>query len=403
MPEYTWKARSRDGKTRRGVLSGDNEALVRLQLRRMNLVPLSVKLKKVRAKNITLFQPRIKEKDIVVMTRQFATMIDAGLPVVQCLEILAEQQEKKNLGNIIRNVKESVEGGKTLSESLSTYPNIFSKLYVSLVEAGETGGVLDTVFNRLAAYIEKVAKLKAKVKGAMTYPAVVLAIAVLVVAVILIFVIPVFSEVFSEMGVALPLPTQIVVDLSYFFRDRIAYIVAALVLLILVFRKAYKTDLARRFLDRVSLRLPLFGMLLRKVAIAKFCRTLGTMVASGVPILESMDIVARTAGNKVVEGAVVKARTAISQGKTIVEPLRDSGVFPSMVTQMISVGEATGELDNMLAKIADFYDDEVDHTVESLTSMLEPAMMVVLGGIIGGMVISMYLPIFQMAGVLMGG
>jgi len=403
MPEYTWKARSRDGKTRRGVLSGDNEALVRLQLRRMNLVPLSVKLKKVRAKNITLFQPRIKEKDIVVMTRQFATMIDAGLPVVQCLEILAEQQEKKNLGNIIRNVKESVEGGKTLSESLSSYPNIFSKLYVSLVEAGETGGVLDTVFNRLAAYIEKVAKLKAKVKGAMTYPAVVLAIAVLVVAVILIFVIPVFSEVFSEMGVALPLPTQIVVDLSYFFRDRIAYIVAALVLLILVFRKAYKTDFARRFLDRVSLRLPLFGMLLRKVAIAKFCRTLGTMVASGVPILESMDIVARTAGNKVVEGAVVKARTAISQGKTIVEPLRDSGVFPSMVTQMISVGEATGELDNMLAKIADFYDDEVDHTVESLTSMLEPAMMVVLGGIIGGMVISMYLPIFQMAGVLMGG
>jgi len=403
MASYAWTARGQNGKIQKGRLDALNEAEARIQLRRMNLATLSLRAKKKRAARQSMFEPKVKEKDVVILTRQFSTMIDAGLPVVQCLGILGEQQEKKNLRENLLAVKESVEGGKTLSESMAQFPKLFSQLYISLVEAGETGGVLDVVFNRLATYIEKVAKLKAKVKSAMVYPAIVSAVAVLVISVILIFVIPVFSDLFAEMGHALPLPTQIVVGVSHFLRDNVPYVFVAAVALFFAIRYARKTEKGRLLSDRMSLKLPVFGILLRKVAIAKFSRTLSTMVASGVPILESMQIVARTAGNKVVENAILKARESISQGKTIVEPLRESGVFPGMVTQMISVGEATGELDKMLEKIADFYDEEVDRAVDALTSMLEPVMMVVLGSIIGAIVISMYLPIFQMAGVMMGG
>ena len=402
MASFAWTARGRDGKIQKGRLDALNEAEARNQLRKMNLATLSLKAKKKRAARKSLFDPKIKEKDIVILTRQFSTMIDAGLPVVQCLEILGEQQEKKNLRQNLLTVKETVEGGKTLSESMALFPKLFSDLFISLVEAGETGGVLDVVFNRLATYIEKVAKLKAKVKSAMVYPTIVTAVAILVISVILIFVIPVFSSLFAEMGHALPIPTQIVVGVSHFLRDNVPYVFVGAVALFFAFRYARKTEKGKLLADRISLKLPVFGILLRKVAIAKFSRTLSTMVASGVPILESMQIVARTAGNKVVEGAILKARESISQGKTIVEPLRESGVFPGMVTQMISVGEATGELDKMLEKIADFYDEEVDRAVDALTSMLEPVMMVVLGSIIGAIVISMYLPIFQMAGVMMG-
>jgi len=404
MPTYAYEGKSRDGRIKKGVLDAQSETDARLQLRKLQIVPIVLKPHKRRLLgNIDAFQPKIKEKDVVVVTRQFSTMIDAGLPVVQCLEILAAQQEKKNFKNILTNVKEIVEGGATLTEALSRYPKVFNNLYTSLVAAGETGGVLDVVLNRLAGYMEKVMRLKAKVKGAMVYPTVIVAIAVLVMAVILIFVIPVFSKMFSEMGASLPLPTQMVVAVSYMVKDNVLYLIIGAFLLLLVFRQVYKSEIGKKFFDKLALKLPVFGPLLRKVAVAKFSRTLSTMLSSGVPILESLDIVARTAGNKTVEAAIVRSKKAISEGKTIAEPLNDSGVFPNMVLQMISVGEATGELDSMLQKIADFYDEEVDNAVSALTALLEPMMMVFLGGTIGGLVISMYLPIFQMAAVMSGG
>jgi type IV pilus assembly protein PilC len=344
----------------------------------------------------------VTEKDIVVMTRQFATMIDAGLPLVQCLEILFSQQDNKTFKRILKNIKEDVEEGSTFADALKKHPDVFDDLFVNLVAAGEIGGILDIILNRLAAYIEKAATLKRKVKGAMTYPIVVMVIAVMVVAVILIFVIPVFESMFADFGKALPLPTQIVVAMSEFLQNYILYIIVGFVLLMFAFRRFYKTEKGRALVDKLVLKLPVFGMLIRKVAVAKFTRTLGTMISSGVPILDSLDIVAATAGNMTIEEAIRETRRSISEGRTIAEPLADSEVFPSMVVQMISVGEATGALDTMLGKIADFYDDEVDAAVDALTAMLEPFMMVFLGGTIGGLVIAMYLPIFQMAGAVGG-
>jgi type IV pilus assembly protein PilC len=352
--------------------------------------------------NVKFLQPKVTEKDIVVMTRQFATMIDAGLPLVQCLEILFSQQENKTFKRILKNIKEDVEEGSTFADALKQHPEVFDDLFVNLVAAGEIGGILDIILNRLAAYIEKAAKLKKKVKGAMTYPIVVMVIAVLVVGVILIFVIPVFQSMFADFGKALPVPTQIVVAMSNFIQSYILYIIVGVVLLVFAFRRFYKTEKGRALVDRLILKVPVFGMLLRKVAVAKFTRTLGTMISSGVPILDSLDIVAATAGNMTIEDAIRETRQSISEGRTIAEPLADSEVFPSMVVQMISVGEATGALDTMLGKIADFYDDEVDAAVDALTAMLEPFMMVFLGGTIGGLVVSMYLPIFQMAGAMGG-
>ena len=384
MPEFIWKGVNRRGKKKKGEMEAESENIVRLTLKRQGIEPSKIKPKpKDLFENVKALQPKVTEKDIVVMTRQFATMIDAGLPLVQCLEILYSQQDNRTFRKILKNIKEDVEEGSTFADALKQHPDAFDDLFVNLVAAGEIGGILDIILNRLAAYIEKAAKLKKKVKGAMTYPIVVMVIAVLVVAVILIFVIPVFQTMFADFGY-------------------IIYIIVGLALFVFAFRRFYKTDKGQALVDKLLLKAPVFGMLIRKVAVAKFTRTLGTMISSGVPILDSLDIVAATAGNRTIEEAIRETRQSISEGRTIAEPLADSEVFPSMVVQMISVGEATGALDTMLGKIADFYDDEVDAAVEALTSMLEPFMMVFLGGTIGGLVVSMYLPIFQMAGAMGG-
>jgi type IV pilus assembly protein PilC len=403
MPAYAWKGVNRKGKKKKGEMEADNENYVRLTLRRQGIEPSVVKPKpKDVFENIKFLQPKVTEKDIVVMTRQFATMIDAGLPLVQCLDILYSQQVNKTFRRILKQIKEDVEEGSTFADALKKHPAVFDDLFVNLVAAGEIGGILDIILNRLANYIEKASKLKKKVKGAMTYPIVVTVIAVLVVAVILIFVIPVFQQMFADFGRALPVPTQIVVNLSNFVKSYILYMIVGIVVLIFLARRFYRTGKGRALVDNLVLKAPVFGLLIRKVAVAKFTRTLGTMISSGVPILDSLEIVASTAGNKTIEAAIRETRQSISEGRTIAEPLADSEVFPSMVVQMISVGEATGALDTMLGKIADFYDDEVDAAVEALTSMLEPFMMVFLGGTIGGLVVSMYLPIFQMAGAVGG-
>ncbi len=403
MADFIWKGVNKKGKKKKGEMEADNENFVRLTLRRQGIEPTKIKPKpKDLFENIKFLQPKVGEKDIVVMTRQFATMIDAGLPLVQCLEILYSQQENRTFKKILKDIKGSVEEGSTFADALKHHPEVFDDLFVNLVAAGEVGGILDIILNRLAAYIEKAAKLKRKVKGAMTYPIVVMVIAVLVVAIILIFVIPVFQSMFADFGKALPIPTQVVVRISEFVKSYILYMIVAVGVLAFAYRRFYRTERGRALVDQLVLRVPVFGMLIRKVAVAKFTRTLGTMISSGVPILDSLEIVASTAGNKTIEDAIRETRQSISEGRTIAEPLADSEVFPSMVVQMISVGEATGALDTMLGKIADFYDDEVDAAVEALTAMLEPFMMIFLGGTIGGLVVSMYLPVFQMAGAMGG-
>ncbi len=300
----------------------------------------------------------------------------------------------------MKNIKESVEGGTTLADALKKYPKVFDDLFVNMIAAGEAGGIIDTILQRLAGYMEKAAKLKKRVKGAMMYPLITIVVAVVVIGVILVFVIPVFQQMFSDMGGSLPLPTLIVVNLSNFVKSNALYIIVAIALFIFAFKKLYNTEKGRAFLDNAFLKMPVFGVLLRKVAVAKFTRTMGTMITSGVSILDALDIVAKTSGNKTVEKAIYNVRSAISEGRTMSEPLGESGVFPSMVCQMISVGEQTGALDAMLEKIANFYDEEVDQAVENLTSMIEPLMMVFLGGAIGGLVIAMYLPIFKMASIV---
>jgi type IV pilus assembly protein PilC len=400
MPTYTWEGKSGFGEIKKGELVAENPAIARIQLRKLRITPTRIRPKKDEgAMNFSL-RRKVPEKSIVIFTRQFATMINAGLPLVQCLRILATQQENPAFGRIISQVKSDVESGQSLAEALKKHPKIFNDLYINLVEAGEAGGILDVILSRLSTYIEKLQKLKKKVKGALVYPAVIISVAVLVMAIILIFVIPVFEKMFSDFGHALPAPTQFVIGLSRFVKNNIFYLLIALGGLVFLLRQFYRTSSGKYLLDDFSLRLPVFGPLLRKVAVAKFTRTFGTMVSSGVPILEALDIVARSAGNKVIEKALIKARGSISQGKTISEPLEESKVFPVMVTQMIQVGESSGELDTMLNKIADFYDDDVDAAVATMTSMLEPIMMVVLGALIGGLVIAMYLPIFRMAAVM---
>jgi type IV pilus assembly protein PilC len=402
MPTYTWEGKSKQGETKKGELVADNPAVARLQIRKLGITPVRIQEKREKpAKKFTV-RKKIPQKLIVVFTRQFATMINAGLPLVQCLNILANQQENAAFSNVITQIKGDVESGKSLAEALKNYPKVFDQLYTNLVEAGEAGGILDVILNRLSSYIEKTERLKKKVKGAMVYPAVVSGVAIAVTAVILLFVIPIFEKMFSEVGQALPAPTRFVITLSRFVSNNFIYIILGSGAFIYLLRRFYRTEKGKYLMDDLSLKLPIFGMLLRKVAVAKFTRTFGTMVSSGVPILEAMDIVARSAGNKVVEKAIIKARGSIAQGRTISEPLAESKVFPPMVTQMIGVGEASGELDTMLNKIADFYDEDVDAAVNTLTSMMEPIMMVVLGGIVGGLVISMYLPIFKMGEAITG-
>lgn len=394
MPVFVYEGKFADGTIKKGELEAENKNAAQAILRRQRITPSKLKNK---PKEIVLFKPGVKPKDIVIFTRQFATMINAGLPLVQCLDILGSQADNPTFKEVILKVKTDVESGTTFAEALGRHPKIFDNLYVNLVAAGEIGGVLDTVLNRLAQYMEKAEALKAKVKGAMTYPLIVLAVAFLVVAILMIFVIPTFNDMFTQFGSALPGPTQIVVDMSNFFRTKWWVMIIVIIAVIAGFKFAKTQERSRLELDRLALKLPIFGPLIKKVAVAKFTRTLGTMITSGVPIMDGLEITAKTAGNKVVENGIVAVRKAISEGKSMAEPLHDTGIFPGMVVQMISVGEATGALDQMLSKIADFYDEEVDTAVEALTSALEPMLMVFLGGLIGFVVVAMYLPIFKMA------
>jgi type IV pilus assembly protein PilC len=406
MAKFQWEARSRTGSAQKGVMEASNQAMVEAQLKKYGFSGITIKDEgKGMKKELKLpgfGRKKVQTKEIVIFTRQFATMIDSGLPLVQCLEILSSQQENRTFKDVLLKVKESVESGSTFADALSKHPAVFDKLYVNLVAAGEVGGILDTILNRLAAYTEKSLKLKKQIKGAMVYPATVMSIAVIVVGVILVFVIPTFAKMFAEYGGELPAPTKIVIGLSNFIVKYFILILIAIFGIVFGFKKYYATANGRKTIDRFALRAPIFGQLIRKVSVAKFTRTLGTLISSGVPILDGLDIVAKTAGNVVVEEAIMKVRQAISEGKTIAEPLQQSGVFPPMVVQMIAVGEATGAMDAMLSKIADFYDDEVDDAVGALTAMMEPLLMVFLGVVVGGMVIAMYLPIFKIAGTVAG-
>lgn len=405
MAKFSWEGKSRTGKVQKGTIDAPDEAAVNAALRRQGIMPSAIKQ---RGKGMDMdikipgFEPKVTTKDIVVFTRQFATMIDAGLPLVQCLDILSRQQENKTFKKNLLAIKESVESGSTFADALSKHPKAFDELYVNLVAAGEVGGILDTILNRLAAYIEKSLKLKKQVKSAMTYPSTVVGIALVVISVILVFVIPQFEKMFRDFGGSLPLPTQIVINISNFIQKYILVIIVGIVLFISGFKRLYATKKGREYIDDYALKLPIFGTLIRKVAVAKFTRTLGTMISSGVPILDGLEIVAKTAGNKTVEKAIYQVRSSISEGKTIAEPLEKSGVFPPMVCQMIAVGEQSGSIDTMLNKIADFYDDEVDDAVGNLTAMMEPLLMLFLGTTVGGLVIAMYLPIFKLAGAAGG-
>jgi type IV pilus assembly protein PilC len=401
MPIYLWEGKNRNNIVQKGEMEASSEDLVRSNLNRLRITPTKIKKKpKDLFENIAFLQPNVTQRDVILFCRQFSTMIDAGLPIIQCMDILHAQQENATFKKMLKNIKEQVESGSTLADSLKKYPKQFDDLFVNMVSAGEAGGILDTILRRLSAYMEKAAKLKSQVKGAMTYPIVTMVIAVAVVAVILVFVIPVFQEMFADMGGALPPITLAVVGLSEFVKSKIHWIVIGAVIFIFAFKKYYKTEKGRKLVDATMLKLPVFGLLIRKVAVAKFTRTMGTMLSSGVAILEALDIVAKTSGNKTVEQAIYSVRSGIAEGRTMADPLAESGVFPAMVCQMISVGESTGALDAMLEKIADFYEEEVDQAVDNLTSLIEPFMLVFLGVVIGTLVVAMYMPIFKMAGAL---
>ena len=403
MAVFLWEATTKKGEVKKGEMDVADENALRGMLRRQGFKSITIKTK---PKDISEYLPflkgSVKEKDIVVFSRIFSTMINAGLPLIQCLELLASQEQNKAFKQIITQIKEDIEGGSTLCDALKKYPKVFDELFVNLVAAGESGGILDVILNRLSGYIEKAAKLKSKVKGAMTYPASVLVISIAVVALLLLKVIPVFQKMFEGMGGTLPGPTQFLVNASQFMQDYFIYMIVGAGALGFAFNRYYNTEKGRWTIDALILKSPVFGPLLKKVAVSKFTRTLSTMMTSGVPILEGLNIVSKTAGNKVIEAAIQKTRQSISEGRTIAEPLAETDIFPPMVVQMIAVGEATGALDAMLSKIADFYDDEVDAAVEAMTALLEPFMMVFLGGVVGGMIIAMYLPIFKMASVVGG-
>jgi len=401
MAVFIWEATTRKGEVKKGELDVTDENALRGMLRRQGFKSITVKKKpKELSEYFPFLAGKVKEKEIVVFSRIFSTMINAGLPLIQCLELLAQQEQNKAFKKIITTIKEDIEGGSTLCDALKKYPKVFDDLFVNLVAAGESGGILDVILNRLSAYMEKAAKLKSKVKGAMTYPASVLVISVAVVSLLLLKVIPVFQKMFEGMGGELPGPTQFLVNASQFMQDYFMFMIGGVVAVGYSFKKYYQTEKGTLVIDALILKSPVFGPLLKKVAVSKFTRTLSTMMTSGVPILEGLNIVSRTAGNKIIENAIQKTRQSISEGRTIAEPLAETNIFPSMVVQMIAVGEATGALDAMLAKIADFYDDEVDAAVDAMTALLEPFMMVFLGGVVGGMIIAMYLPIFKMASVV---
>lgn len=399
MPVYIWKGINSYGDKRKGEVEAPDQAAALAHVKRLRIKDPVIKEKpKDLFENISFFQPKVTGKDIVVFTRQLSTMIDAGLPLVQSLEILAKQQENSTFKKVLTDIRMDVETGTTFADSMRKHPKIFDNLFANMIEAGETGGILDTILSRLAVFMEKSMELKKKIKGAMTYPVICLGIALLILVVILVFVIPVFEDMFASMDSALPIPTQIVVSMSNFCKSNFIWLFMGGFAIIYSIKKIYNTEVGRIKMDAMFLRAPIAGPLVRKVAVAKFTRTLGTMLQSGVPILDALQVVARTSGNKIIEAAVFRVADSIAEGRPIAEPLEESGVFPNMVVQMINVGESVGALDSMLAKIADFYDGEVDQAVENLTAMIEPLMMVVLGGMIGGLVVAMYLPIFSMAG-----
>jgi type IV pilus assembly protein PilC len=404
MPVFVWKGTASGGQIQKGEIEAQDEQAVRRLLRQQRITLSKVKPKpKDLLENIAIFKKKVSPKDIVIFTRQLSTMIDAGLPLIQGLEILASQQENKTFKNVLMDTKSDVESGSSFADALKKHPKQFDRLFCNMIAAGEMGGILDEVLKRLADYMEKALRLKKKVKGALTYPTIVLAISALVIGVILIFVIPVFEKMFADFGSALPIPTQMVVNLSAFVKSYTPLMIGIVAVMICLFRKYYKTEKGMRMVDGLLLKSPVFGPLLKKVAVAKLTRTLGTLIESGVPILETLNVAAGTSGNKVVEEVIYKVRSSISEGRTLAEPLSESKIFPAMVVQMISVGETTGALDQMLNKIADFYDEEVETAVEALTSMIEPFMIVFLGGTVGSIIIAMYLPIFKMAEAVSGG
>ena len=395
MPAFVWKGKTRDGKAVSGERVADNKEAVMALLRREQILVSSVKEK---GKEVAL--PKlgggVPAKDLAVFVRQFSVMIDAGLPLVQCLEILGSQQENKNFAKILTTTRMDVEGGASLADAMRKHPKAFDDLFTNMIAAGEAGGILDTILKRLATYIEKAVKLKAQVKGAMVYPVAVLCIAGLVIAVILWKVIPTFASMFAGLNAELPLPTRLVIGASNWFIRLLPFVIIGIVAGVVLFRRYYATYGGRRVVDRMILKLPILGVIMQKIAVARFCRTLSTLISSGVPILDGLEITARTAGNAIIEDAIMMVRKGVESGLTVAQPLKESGVFPAMVVQMIGVGEQTGALDNMLSKIADFYEEEVDQAVANLLTLMEPVMILFLGITVGGIVISMYLPLFDL-------
>jgi type IV pilus assembly protein PilC len=404
MAKWQWQGRHiKTQEIKSGELIADNEKEAHIKLRQMDIQPTKVSRNLMPEIKLGFLEPSVGKNDLVVFVRQFSTMIDAGLPLVQCLEIIAAQQANRTFKRVLTQIKEDVAGGGTFANALSKHPKVFDDLFVNLVAAGEVGGILDTILNRLATYIEKNAKLARQVKSAMAYPIGISTVAVIVIIVLLKFVIPSFEKMFTSMGGQLPGLTQIVIGLSHWMGANFPFVIGGIFAFLFGFKKVVSTERGAYLFDKALLATPLFGSLLRKVAVARFTRTMGTMLSSGVPILDALEIVSRAAGNKIVEEALLSVREKVSQGSQMAEPLAKTNVFPNMVVQMIAVGESTGAMDVMLTKIADFYDDEVESTVEGLTKLMEPMMMVILGGIVGTILLAMYLPIFSIAGTVGGG
>lgn len=400
MPVFKYSGKTRSGTIQKGEVEASDRDNAVAVLRQRQILVTSIKTK---PKNIEIKLPGVggvKPREIVIFTRQFATMIDAGLPLVQCLDILGRQAENKEFADIIMKVKTDVESGESFAEALHKHPNVFDDFYANMVEAGEVGGILDTILSRLAAYMEKAQALKGKVKSAMVYPIAIVSIAVLVIIFLMTFVIPVFAEMFDSFGGTLPAPTRLIMAMSDITKRYVLYFIPVVAIAIFLLKRFYRTDKGKRLVDSIMLKAPVFGSLIQKVAVAKFTRTLGTLISSGVPIIDGLHITARTAGNKIVEEAVLTTINSVKEGQSLAEPLGRESIFPPMVVQMIEVGESSGTLDAMLDKIADFYDEEVDTAVEGLTSLMEPALMVFLGVTIGFIVVAMYLPIFKMAGAV---
>jgi type IV pilus assembly protein PilC len=402
MPVFTFSGKNASGEKVTGERTAANKQMALSQLKRERITPGSVRQKGKEFALPTFGSSKVKTKEIAVFFRQFSVMIDAGLPLVQCLEILAANQENPTFQKSLTSVRQTVEGGATLANAMRQQPNVFDDLTTNMIEAGETGGILDIILQRLAIYVEKAVKLRAAVKSALIYPVSVVSLAGIIVAALLKYVVPIFSNLFVGLGVTLPLPTKIVMGLSNFVSQFWWFFFVAGAALVFGVRQIRKDPRGRYYFDKMLLHLPILGMLLRKIAVARFTRTLGTLITSGVPILEGLSITARTSGNAVLEEALMKVRKAIEEGRTIVDPLRESGVFPNMVTQMIGVGEATGAMDSMLQKIADFYEDEVDSATKDMLAMLEPVIIGLLGVSIGGIVISLYMPLFSMISKLAG-